>query len=130
LNVRRALFAAALVLAVSAACSSGPGTTPPPSTTGPASSQVASTVSVVLTPADCNPDPAYVRAGSVTFNVTNQGADAVSELELKRGETTVAEKENLTPGLSGSFTAQLEPGTYALECPGATTAEAEFRVTE
>ena len=87
-------------------------------------------MNVVLTPGNCNPDPASVPAGTVTFNVTNQGADAVSELELKRGETTVAEKENLTPGLSGSFTAQLDPGTYALECPGATTGEAEFRVTE
>jgi iron uptake system component EfeO len=91
---------------------------------------VTTTVTVVLLPGSCAPNPASVPAGAVIFNVTNQGADAVSELELKRGEQTVAEKENLTPGLSGSFTAQLDPGTYALECPGATTAESEFRVTE
>jgi len=129
LKARQAVFAAALVLAVNAACSNGPGESTPP-TTAPAASQTASTVSVVLTPGSCAADPASVPAGTVTFNVTNQGADAVSELELKRGEQTVAEKENLTPGLSGTFTAQLDPGSYALECPGATTSESEFRVTE
>jgi iron uptake system component EfeO len=87
-------------------------------------------VTVILTPDKCTATPPGVAAGTVTFNVTNQGADAVSELELKRGETTIAEKENLTPGLSGSFTALVEPGTYVLECPGATTDETEFRVTE
>ena len=71
-------------------------------------------MTVVLTPTGCVPDKGTVPAGSITFNVTNQGADAVSELELKQGEQTVAEKENLTPGLSGSFTVTLAAGSYVL----------------
>lgn len=118
------------MLATGAACSNGPVATTPGASASASASEAATVVSVVLTPDKCTADPASVAAGTVTFNVTNQGADAVSELELKRGETTVAEKENLTPGLSGSFTAQVEPGTYVLECPGATTDETEFRVTE
>lgn len=126
MNAHRALVSAALfTVVVAAACS--PGSTAAPA---PASAGAATTVSVVLTPQGCVPDKVSVPTGAVTFNVTNQGADAVSELELKQGETTIAEKENLTPGLSGSFSAQLEPGTYVLECPGAMNDENEFRVTE
>jgi iron uptake system component EfeO len=116
-----------MVAAVSAACSG----TPAAATTAPApgsSAAATSTVNVTITPAGCVPDKASVPAGTVTFNATNQGADAVDELELKQGEHTVAEKENLTPGLSGSFTATLAAGSYVLECPGATTDESEFTV--
>jgi len=85
-------------------------------------------VHVVLTNAGCEPDRSSVPAGSIEFSITNEGGDAVAELELKQGERIVGERENLAPGLSGSFTLDLEPGSYVLECPGATTEETDFEV--
>ena len=41
------------------------------------------TVTVDLTPQGCAPEPARIGAGQVQFNVTNSGADAVSEAELR-----------------------------------------------
>ena len=58
-------------------------------------------------------------------------ADAVTELEVARGDRILGEVENLTPGLSGSFSIPLDPGTYDLLCPGGTTAaKGTLTVTE
>jgi iron uptake system component EfeO len=122
MNAPRPLLAAALLIAaVATACSAAPAT--------PTSGSSAATVSVVLSNDGCAPNPATVPAGSVTFNVSNQGGDKVSELELLLNARTVGERENLTPGLTGSFTVTLQPGSYALECPGATKDESDFTVT-
>jgi iron uptake system component EfeO len=86
-------------------------------------------VAITLTSADCVPAPASVPAGLVTFEITNKGASAVSEAELLKGSTVLGEKENLTPGLSGSLSLRLEPGSYVVACPNATTDHAEFTVT-
>ena len=74
---------------------------------------------MALTNAGCTPDVDSVPAGMVTFEATNDGGDAVDEVELLQGEDVLAETENLAPGLSGSFTVDLEPGSYTLLCPGA-----------
>ncbi|HEX5495558.1 MAG TPA: iron uptake system protein EfeO [Mycobacteriales bacterium] len=87
------------------------------------------TVSVTLTPDGCQPDPASVPAGATTFTVVNTHADAVSELELLKGDRVIGEKENLTPGLSGSFSLNLDGGSYTLSCPGAKKDSAVFTVT-
>ncbi len=81
----------------------------------------ASTVTVNLTPQGCAPKPARISAGEVTFNVANQGADGVSEAELRTADLThiLGEQENLTPGLSGGFTLDIQPGSYTISCPGA-----------
>jgi iron uptake system component EfeO len=88
---------------------------------GSASASKASTVAVDLTPQGCTPRPARIAAGEVTFNVANKGADAVSEAELRTADLThiLGEQENLTPGLSGAFTLDIQPGTYKISCPGA-----------
>jgi iron uptake system component EfeO len=86
-------------------------------------------VRVELTPDGCVPTPAAVAAGLVTFTVQNKNADAVSEAELLDGGKVLAEKENLTPGLSGSFSLRLEPGSYVVSCPNAKSDHAEFTVT-
>jgi iron uptake system component EfeO len=86
-------------------------------------------VSVELTDAGCKATPATVAAGPVTFSVKNNGAAKVSEAELLRGETIVGEKENLSPGLSGTFSLHLESGTYQLYCPNAKTEKTDFTVT-
>jgi iron uptake system component EfeO len=88
------------------------------------------TVNVVLTNAGCTPDVDSVPAGTITFEATNDGGDAVDEVELLAGEDVLAEAENLAPGLSGSFTVDLEPGSYILLCPGAERPETPFEVVE
>jgi iron uptake system component EfeO len=91
----------------------------------------ASTVSISLTPQGCAPKPAKVTAGEVDFNVANKDAGAVSEAELRTGDLAkiLGEQENLTPGLSGGFALTLQPGTYKINCPGATQQHWTLTVT-
>jgi iron uptake system component EfeO len=88
-------------------------------------------VSVTLTPQGCAPRPASIAAGAVDFTVANKDAGAVSEAELRTSDLTkiLGEQENLTPGLSGGFSLTLQPGTYAISCPGATTEHWKLTVT-
>jgi iron uptake system component EfeO len=105
--------AAALTMAVSA-CGSSSKTAAPTD---------AKRVEVKLTKAGCDPAKLELPAGPTTFNVTNENADAVTEFEVLNGTSIVGEKENLTPGLSGSFTITLKSGgKYSTACPGGTTA--------
>jgi iron uptake system component EfeO len=99
------------------------------SATGTSASAGARTVTVTLLQSGCRPEPAFVTAGATTFQVTNSGAAAVSELEVLQGDRVLAEKENLAPGLSGSFSVTLEPGEYTLYCPGAATEKTPLTVT-
>ncbi len=39
------------------------------------------------------------------------------------GDRVLGEKENLTPGLSGTFSLDLTAGSYTLYCPNGTTKE-------
>jgi iron uptake system component EfeO len=87
-------------------------------------------VNVTITNASCTPDRSSAPAGPVTFHVTNDGADRVSEVELTtQDDRILGEKENLVPGLSGDFSVQLDVGTYVIECPGADTPKSDFTVT-
>ena len=63
------------------------------------------------------------RRARSTFEVANDGADAVSEFEILDGDRILGEVENLAPGLSGQFSLTLEPGRYTMYCPGGTSAE-------
>ena len=64
--------------------------------------------------------------------ITNADAGAVTEAELldANGKKILAEKENLTPGLSGGFSLTLAEGTYQLRCPGAHKDTWPFTVTK
>ncbi|WP_028067672.1 iron uptake system protein EfeO [Solirubrobacter soli] len=91
----------------------------------PSKSQSASspkTIEVKLTDAGCDPATVKLDSGRTTFKVTNAGTGRVSELEVLSGQRILGEKENLVAGLSGSFTLDLQPGQYAMSCPGGTTA--------
>lgn len=71
-----------------------------------------------LTDQGCVPSTASVPAGPVTVSVTNGGTPHVTELELRNTSGfIIGERENLLPGLSGSFSLDLQPGTYMLVCP-------------
>jgi iron uptake system component EfeO len=76
------------------------------------------TVEVALTDAGCEPAKLELAAGATTFKVTNKGTDKVSEFEVKQGERILGEVENVTAGLERSFSLNLRPGSYVLECPG------------
>ncbi len=75
-------------------------------------------MSFQLTDAGCVPNQAKAPAGPITFEVENAGTSAVTEFEVLDGDTILGEKENLSDGLSGSFSLTLEAGEYTLYCPG------------
>ncbi|HSS04217.1 MAG TPA: iron uptake system protein EfeO [Solirubrobacterales bacterium] len=107
--VRAALiFAAAGLLALfAAACGSGED-----------APKGAKTMSFELTDAGCVPNSAKAPAGGLTFEVENAGTSKVTELEVLDGDTVLGEVENLSDGISGSFSLTLEQGEYTLYCPG------------
>ncbi len=87
---------------------------------------------VAITIADngCSTDRAEISAGPATFKVTNKDAKVVNEAELVNAEGRIlGERENLTPGLSASFSLNLDAGDYTIYCPGAETESANFKVT-
>jgi FTR1 family protein len=87
-----------------------------------AGSAGAKQVAVKLTDAGCEPASLKLDAGPTEFKVTNGGTGRVSEFEVLSGARILGEKENLVPGLSGSFTINLKPGEYSMACPGGKTA--------
>jgi iron uptake system component EfeO len=86
-------------------------------------------VSITITDQGCAPTPAKAPAGSVKFSISNKNSAKVTEAELQDGGKMLGEKENLTPGLSGDFTLNLDKGTYSMYCPGAHTNRSAFTVT-
>jgi len=82
----------------------------------PAAWAKTTTLTVKLTDAGC-PKRLEVAAGPTEFAVKNVDATKVTEFEVLDGKRVIGEKENLTPGLSGSFTIDLEPGRYTTLCP-------------
>jgi iron uptake system component EfeO len=112
-----AAAAAGLALAASGRASSGSRLGGSSGTA--ASSDQTTTVTIDLTPQGCTPKPATITAGAVQFNVTNKDAGSVSEAELRTSDLAkiLGEQDNLTPGLSGGFSPQLQPGSYKINCP-------------
>jgi iron uptake system component EfeO len=111
------------VAALVAGC--GDGSSSP---AGGASQGAVKVIEVKLTNDGCAlPTPKLI-AGAMTFKVTNDGATAVSEFEIKQGDKILGEKENLVPGLSGEFSLELEAGEYSAYCPGAATPTSPFTV--
>jgi len=89
---------------------------------------------VDITDDTCVVSESSTAAGNVTFSITNNGTD-VNEFEILADDKLriVGEKENITPGQTVSYVAQLGPGTYFTACKfqliGAPTGIAEFTVT-
>jgi len=71
-----------------------------------------------LTDAGCEPHDAKAPAGPIVFEIENAGTSKVTEMEILDGEKVLGEEENITDGLSGSFTATLGAGEYTIYCPG------------
>ncbi|HEY1285437.1 MAG TPA: iron uptake system protein EfeO [Solirubrobacterales bacterium] len=89
----------------------------------------AKTLSFTLTDAGCDPHNAEAPAGPINFEIENGGSGGVTELEVLDGETILGEKENLTEGLSGSFSLTLEEGEYTLRCNGGEEEDGTLKVT-
>jgi iron uptake system component EfeO len=88
------------------------------------------TAKVTITAAKgCEIDATTFDAGGLTFDITNKDATGVTEVELLGGQRILAEKENLPPGFSGSFSVDVSAGTYDLYCPGAKDEHTELTVT-
>jgi iron uptake system component EfeO len=86
-------------------------------------------VQVALSDKGCEPAPASVAAGPVTFTVTNTGTAKVTEAELQSNGRILGEKENITEGLNGDFALRLDAGSYTMYCPGAAQDTWTFTVT-
>ena len=69
-----------------------------------------------LTDDGCDPVDAEVPAGPVTFNISNDGTTRHTELEVLDGDNILAERENITEGLTSSFSLTLEEGEYTVRC--------------
>ena len=98
--------------------------------------QAGSSDSIAVDIADdrCGVAAETTAAGAVTFALTNSGTD-LNEFEILAEDKLriVGEKENLAPGSTTEYTAQLGPGTYYTACKfqlvGAPVGLAEFTVT-
>jgi iron uptake system component EfeO len=86
-------------------------------------------LSFKLTDAGCDPHDAKAPAGPINFEVENAGSSSVTELEVLDGETILGEVENLSDGLSGSFSLKLEKGEYTLRCNGGSEEDGTLTVT-
>jgi len=82
-----------------------------------------------LTDAGCEPHKASAKAGPIDFEVENGGSAGVTEFEILEGETILGERENITEGLSGSFSLTLEEGEYTMRCNGGTEEDGTLKVT-
>jgi plastocyanin len=72
------------------------------------------TVDISETEFKLDPADPTVAAGTVTFNISNDGA-TVHNLEVE-GNGVEELSDDLEPGSSGKLTVDLEPGTYELYC--------------
>jgi iron uptake system component EfeO len=87
------------------------------------------TMAFKLTDEGCDPHDAKAPAGPIAFDVENAGSSSVTELEVLDGETILGEVENLSEGLSGSFSLTLDKGEYTLRCNGGTNEDGTLTVT-
>lgn len=119
----RALIAAmalGLMALFVAACGSGGGDD---------SSADSEQLTFKLTDAGCEPHSVTAKAGPIDFQVENGGSAGVTELEILDGETILGERENVTEGLTGSFSLTLEEGEYTVRCNGGSDEDGTLKVT-
>jgi FTR1 family protein len=116
-----AVLLIAIVVLAGCGSSSNGGGSASTSSTADKSSGGPKQVEIKLTDAGCSPAKLKIDAGRTTFKIINAGTGRVSELEVMDGARILGEKENLVAGLSGTFTLNMQPGTFTLSCPGGTT---------
>jgi iron uptake system component EfeO len=101
------IVCAPLVILGVSACGSGKGAV-----------KGAKVLHVTLTDQGCSPARISAPAGPITVQVSNGGSSAVTEMELKNSSGIIlGERENVVAGLSGSFSLDVDPGKYVMNCP-------------
>ena len=70
---------------------------------------------IVVTAKACEPNELTVPAGRRSFEIVNR-SDRPVEWEILDGVLVVAERENITPGLTQIVQARLAPGDYTITC--------------
>jgi uncharacterized cupredoxin-like copper-binding protein len=89
----------------------------PASTSGGGASGAGGTVDLSATDFKFTPSDPSVKSGEVTFKMTNDGQTTHSlEIEDVNGQDVELEGD-VSPGQSGTLTANLKPGTYEFYCP-------------
>src|SRR3954453_22101242 len=106
---RLKLSAGATLLLVLFLSACGSSEDPPPG---------AKKLSFELTDEGCLPHSVSAPAGPLVLEAENTGSAKVTEIEIMDGDTVLGEKENLSDGLSGSFSLTLDAGKYIVYCPG------------
>lgn len=102
----RALVAVGALVAVTAACSS--------TSSGDA-------VAITANDTECIVAKTSLDAGNQTFEVKNDGSQVTEVYVYAPGDRVVTEKENIGPGTSATFSADLAAGNYEIACkPGQT----------
>jgi plastocyanin len=95
---------ALLLLALLAGCSNDAGT---------------GAVAITATDTECRVARTDLEAGESTFRVRNDGKDVTEVYVYGDNDRVVTEKENIGPGTSATFTADLAAGHYEIACkPG------------
>ena len=97
-----------------------------PATTAPAG---AKKMAFKLTDAGCDPHNAKAPAGPITFEVENAGSARSPSSRCLTAKRSWARCENLSDGLSGSFSLTLEEGEYTLRCNGGDEEDGTLTVT-
>jgi plastocyanin len=113
------VLALAIPLAVAACGGDDDDETTSPAATETAEETTASgggggTVDISETEFKLDPSDPTVSAGTVTFNISNDG-EFVHNLEVE-GNGVEEVSDDFQPGQSGKLTVDLEPGTYELYC--------------
>jgi uncharacterized cupredoxin-like copper-binding protein len=88
---------------------------------GCSSTDSANAVGIVATDSECRVAQTDFTSGTQSFKVDNQG-DKVTEVYVYGdGDKVITEKENIGPGTSATFSADLTAGKYEIACkPGQT----------
>jgi len=86
---------------------------------GCASSSKGATIAINASDTTCEVSATRLDAGAHTFHVSNDGKDVTEVYVYAEGDKVVTEKENIGPGTSADFTADLAAGHYQVACkPG------------
>lgn len=73
-------------------------------------------IAVTITDDGCDPTDLKATAGPATFAVENVDSSINNEFEVLDGALILGERENVTPGLGGEVSINLDPGTYDIVC--------------
>ncbi|MBV8194799.1 MAG: peptidase M75 family protein [Candidatus Dormibacteraeota bacterium] len=116
----RHVLLAAVGFVLLPSCASG-GATGAAATPSTSAGRPSSAIAVTLDNNGCTALPQVATPGIVTLTISNRGGDKVDTLEVSPPlSPSIAEQDDITPGVTTTITMRMLPGAYLLTCPGAT----------